>query len=295
MDENRPLGLVQAVYQKRFGFGHRLEVGGTYGDGPVLADVENKGDVLRELIAALEKYGIKNRVPECFIYWLAKSKMDNVFSEMGYDHLSSFNVYRVDLRKTVEELLKDFSHNKRRNIKKAQGQGVEVVQGTEYNDLVSFYELLDLSSKRAKFLPPPFERLHAYLRVFGANHKARVFLANLGGRHVAGVFVVTCGDVAYALGAGSREEVWNVRPNDLLHSKAMEWACNAGLSYYHMGRVSEPPPVEGSADWGLWRWKREWNGQLEKVLVYYKIYLPKLKKFMTDPYAKILDTMRRIR
>jgi hypothetical protein len=97
--------------------------------------------------------------------------------------------------------------------------------------------------------------------------KVQIFLAVYDGQPVAGVFVVIHGDTAYALGAGSREEVWSVRPYDLLHWEALKWACGEGLSWYHMGYVSEPPPAENSLGWGLWRWKREWNGQLEKVYV----------------------------
>ena len=69
----------------------------------------------------------------------------------------------------------------------------------------------------------------------------------------------------------------------------MEWACKNGLSYYHMGYVSEPPPTEGSDGWGLWRWKREWNGVLEKVFVYHKVLMPRFRKFILKPYEKIYN------
>jgi lipid II:glycine glycyltransferase (peptidoglycan interpeptide bridge formation enzyme) len=291
VDGNCPVGLVQARFNRRFGFGDRLEVGGVYGNGPVVANIEDKEQVFRELIADLEKCVTRNRVSEAFIYRLGK---DQVLESMGYTLVQVFNVYKVDLQKTADELWRNIAHNKRRNIRKAQEQGVEVVQGTSYDDLVSFYEMHSISGKRAGFIPHPFGYFRSYLKIFGASGKVRIFLAVFDGQRVAGVFVVVHGDTAYALGAGSREEVWHVRPNDMLHWKAMEWACSEGLAWYHMGHVSEPPPTEDSSGWGLWRWKREWNGLLEKTFLYHKIYMPRFRKIVLTPYEKIYNRIRKV-
>jgi len=289
--ENSPVGLVQARYNARFGFGDKLEVGGVYGNGPVVADSENKERVLSELIETLEKHAIRNRVSEAFVYQLGKN---DVLESAGYTLFDTFNVYRVSLRENVGELWSRIDHNKRRNIRKAQEQGVDVVQDTNYNALVSFYDMLKISGARAEFIPQPFNYFYALLKVFEKSGNAKIFLARLKGRRVAGVFVVVHGDTAYALAAGSQEESWKVRPNDILHWTAMKSACEERLSYYHMGHVSEPPPTESSSTWGLWRWKREWNGQLEKKLVYHKIYMPKFRKFVLTPYEKTYNALRKV-
>lgn len=289
-DGDCPVGLVQSRYNRRFGFGDRLEVGGVYGEGPVVVDGEDGEKVLRELVADLEKCAVKGRVSEAFVYRLGRSQ---VLESMGYA-FSVFNVYRVGLQKSVDGLWRSVAHNKRKNVKKAQGQGVEVVQSGSYDELVSFYEMYAISGKRVGFVPYSLGYFDSFLKVFGASDRVRVFLAVFGGQHVAGVFVVVHGDTAYALGAGSREEVWRVRPNDILHWKAMEWACSEGLSYYHMGGVSEPPPVEDSSGLGLWRWKREWNGELEKVFLYHKVYMPRFRKFVLAPYEKTGNIARKV-
>lgn len=290
LDGDCPVGLVQARYNRKFGFGDRLEVGGVYGTGPLIADEHNE-HILTQLIADLENRAIKNKVSEAFIY---RDGEDQVLKSLGYTLIQVFNVYKVALQKTAEDLWKNIAHNKRKNINKAQRKGVEVVEGISYDDLASFYEMLSISGKRAGFIPHPFSYFHSYLKIFGAHNRARVFLAVFDGQQVAGVFVVINGDTAYALGAGSHEEAWHVRPNDILHWKAMEWACNEGLSQYHMGFVNNPPPTHCSSDWGLWRWKREWNGQLEKVFRYNKVYMPRFKKIVLTPYEKIYNIMRKI-
>jgi lipid II:glycine glycyltransferase (peptidoglycan interpeptide bridge formation enzyme) len=290
LDGDYPVGLVQCRFNRMFGFGDRLEVGGVYGSGPLVADKYNE-PVLTELIAELEKCATKNRVSEAFIYRLGK---DQVLESLGYTLIQVFNVYKVALQKTAEELWSNIAYNKRKNIKKAQRQGVEVVEGTSYDDLASFYEMLSISGKRAEFIPHPFSYFHSYLKIFGANDKAKVFLAVFDGQQVAGVFVVIHGDTAYALGAGSREGAWHVRPNDMLHWKVMEWACSEGLSHYHMGFVDEPPSTKDSSGWGVWRWKREWNGRLEKMFLYHKVYRPIFKKLVLAPYENVYNIMRKI-
>jgi hypothetical protein len=286
VDGDVPVGLALARYNKRFGFGDRVEVGGVYGYGPVVKGAAETEKIFSGLIPFLEKHAKKDRVCEAFIFQLEKNSS---LEKFGYVIEKSFNVYKVGLGKSVEELWMKIAHNKRRNIKKAQTQGVEVIASEGEKDLESFYEMHVLAGKRAGFTPHSFSYFSSFLKIFGAFGKAKVFLAIFEEKPVAGVFVVVHGDTAYALGAGSREELWQVRPNDMLHWKAMEWACKNGLSYYHMGYVSEPPPTEGSDGWGLWRWKREWNGLLEKVFVYHKVLMPRFRKFVLTPYEKIYN------
>lgn len=290
MCKNEPAGIVQGEYRKRFGFGEKVEVGGVYGFGPVVGAIEEKQSILKDLGLALEKYATKNRIAQAFIH---QPEASPILQSLGYGLSRVFNVYKVRLNMSPKELWKSISHNKRKNIQKAEAEKVQVIEGKTHDDFISFYQLLDISGKRAGFEPPTFDLLNAYFKVFGAAKKMKIFLAIFKDQPVAGVFVVIHGNVAYALGAGSREEVWQVRPNDILHWKAMEWGCNKGLAYYHMGYVPNPIPTEGSELWGLWRWKREWNGELSNIFLYHKIYMPRFRKFILAPYLKISPVVQR--
>ena len=282
------VGLVQGTYQQRFGGGGWLDVGGLWGYGPVV-DSKDEEHILRELMLALEKAAIKNRVPGGVILRPSRS---NLLEHSGYSLSSVYNIYTIALRSTSEELWKNIAHNKRRNIKMARERGVEVASHRSYDALVRFYDLYQASSKRVGFASHPLDYFHSYLRIFGKNDKARVFFTVFHDQPVASAFIVVHGNTAYALAAGSQEKFWHVRPNDILHWEAMEWARSEGLSLYHLGHVYEPLPVENSPTWSLWRWKREWNGQLEKVYIYNKIYMAKFKKLIVDPYEKICRIAR---
>ncbi|MCW4016289.1 MAG: GNAT family N-acetyltransferase [Candidatus Bathyarchaeota archaeon] len=284
INDDNLAGLIQARYNKRFGFGDRTEVGGVYGYGPVVG-TDNRKEVLEKLMGLLEKHAIQNRVSEANIY---APETNQTLENMGYTVNTVFNVYKVDLRKSETELWKTITHNKRRNIKKAQKQGAKVVQCNNYDALASFFELHAISAKRVGFKTYPFIYFQSLSKIFGKRNNLKIFLTVFEGQPVAGVFVVLHGKTAYALGTGSREESWHVRPNDLLHWETMKWACNNGFSWYHMGHVREPLPNENSEGWGLWRWKREWKGQLNKVYLYNKVYMPKFNKFVLSLCEKFL-------
>jgi hypothetical protein len=275
LDATNPVGIVQARYRRKFGFGEALEVGGLYGYGPIVADIKEKEEIYVELMTTLEKLAIRKRILNGLIY---QTERNLTLEKMGYVIVDIFNIYRVKLSGNIEEVWRRMEHNKRRNIKKAEEQGVKVIEGSSYDHLISFYEMLKITEKRAGFKSHSFDFFNSCLKIFGAKDKVKIFLAKKDDKPIAGVFILIYADTAYALAAGSLSEAWHFRPNDILHWKAMEWACTNGLSYYHLGSVSEPPPHENSPRWGLWRWKREWNGQLNKVFVYEKIYMPRLRR-----------------
>jgi len=253
---------------------------------------EDGEQISRELLIFLERSAVENRIPEGIVF---RPEHDRTLESLGYTVSEVANFFKVGLHMSAEELWKSIAHNKRRNIKKAQEQRAAVVHLKSCDALVSFYEMYKASSERVGFGAYSFSYFDSYLKVFGATDKVRIFLTVLDDKPVAGVFVVVHGDTAYALAAGSQKDVWQVRPNDLLHWKAMEWACGEGLSWYHMGHVCEPVPAENSPGWSLWRWKREWNGQLNKYFVYHKDYMPRLKKFVLAPYGKVYSKFSKVK
>jgi len=285
MDNGNPLGIIQGTYSKKLGFGRCVMVGGVHGNAPMTVLKGDEGaSVTKDLLIELENYGVRNRIIEACLHWPSVWGMLNVFQDLGYESTAEFNVFTVDLRKSVDELWSSIVSNKRKNVRKAIKGGVEVVEGHSREDLFSFYKMLVCSGERAGFSPSPLKEFEAIWELYRPKELAKIFLAKWSGQDVAGVFIVIHGNTVYALASGSLNEAWSARPNDLLHWKAMEWACERGFSHYNMGLVPQPIPTEGSYMWGLWRWKREWNGTLEKVNVFSKVYLPKVKRLIVPAY-----------
>jgi len=274
VDRGEPVGIVQGTYSRYFGFGTCLVVH----SGPV-TKVEDgeRFHLVKHLLTTLEDFGVRNRVISARVWWPDGWGLHEVFRELGYVPVGKFNLYTVNLEKPVEDLWKSIDYNKRKNVRKASNEGVEVVETCRYDDLLGFYRMLEASAKTHGFPASPLSWFEAMWEVFRPGESSRIFLAKWNGRGVSGVFTVVHGRTVYALAAGSLSEGWKVRPNDLLHWKVMEWACERHFSRYYMGLVDDPVPTEESKSWGIWRWKREWKGDLEVIRIFDKLYLPKYR------------------
>jgi lipid II:glycine glycyltransferase (peptidoglycan interpeptide bridge formation enzyme) len=272
----KSIGIAQGTYPVYLGFGTTLHVNW----GPIVCvETGENLQFVGSLVKEIEAYCRRKRIIQALFSVFGSWKLQEVFHKMNYSAGRKANEYVVDLEEGVEKLWMKIHHNKRRNIKKALGQGVEINQSHSNEDLKTFYSLLNASVKRQGFIPYPRPLFEAIWNNYNPE-LSKVFLANWKGRSVSGVFVVVQGKTVYALNAGSLVEGWEVRPNDIMHWKVMEWACANGYLKYNLGGVSEPPPTERSSSWGIWRWKREWNGNLERIEIFDKIILPKYKPIL---------------
>jgi len=266
-------GIIQGTYSSHFGFGMTLEAM----SGPLVNRKRvNTFQLVENLLKELENYGRKNRIIRIQIWVPENWEMDKLFDILGYTEVDKYNSYIINFENGIDDLWNNIAHNKRRNIKKAMKEEVEILQSHDYEDLKTFYSMLEAAMKRGSFSTYPWSWYDACIEIY-PKELSRVFFARWRDKVVSGVFTVIHGNTVYTKGAGSFKEGWEARPNDMLHWKAMEWACENGYTKYHMGLVSEPPPVEGSNDWGIWRWKREWRGNLGKIRVYEKVLLPRYK------------------
>ncbi len=268
--DQEPIAFAQGTYNVYYGFGTTLTV--TW--GPIVSlKISDNLHPVENLVSAFEIYCKKHRVIEASFSVFASSNFQEIFRSMNYNPKWKENEYVVNLEGGAEQLFKNIHHNKRRNIKQALEKGVEVTRSHSDEDLRTFYSLLDVTVKREGFTPYPRGLFEAIWNDYDPELSS-VFLAKLNGKSISGVFVVVHGKTAYALNAGSLVEGREVRPNDIMHWKAMEWACERGYLRYNLGGVSEPPPTEGSSKWGIWRWKKEWKGNLERIDIISKIVLP---------------------
>jgi len=269
-----PVGAVQGSYSRYFGFGTCLGVN----NGPLIITRGDERDlVVESLLSGLEEFGTRNRIVAAQVWWPERWGTVEVFEKLGYVSTRRFNEYMVNLDGTVDDLWGNLHRNKRKNVKRALSEGVEIVEADGHDDLLTFYRLHQASADEHEFPADFYSRFESIWRLCEPSQSSRIFFAKYDGREISGVFTVAHGRTVYALAAGSLSEYWNVRPNDLLHWKVMEWACEHGFSRYYMGLVDDPVPTEGSGAWGIWRWKREWNGELGPLIVFDKTYLPRYR------------------
>jgi len=282
------VGLLQAVYRKRFGVGVYMRVGGIAGGAPLVrGNREQRASILGSLLEALEESAHARRIIQSRIWWEAKWGMNETFLERDYRLAREINIYVVPLL-PPENLWKKLHHNKRRKIRQAMEKGVEIVEGQDHQDLLSFYSMHLDACRRANIGHAPLREVEGFWNLLRPKGKAKLFLAKWKGRDVAGAFVLLQGKTASVPCAGSIKEGWEARPNDFLHWKIMQWAHQHRLLHYQMGGINPDPH---SSSYGVYRWKIEYGGAMEKMLNYDKVYYPRLtgliKKGLIPPYRAL--------
>lgn len=173
---------------------------------------------------------------------------------------------------------RNFKSSVRRNIRKAEKEGVRVTIERSLDSVAAFYRL-HCGTRRHHGLPPQpwafFRNIHKHIIATGNGF---VVLAGIQDRRVAGaVFAVYRGQAIYKYGASDRSFL-HLRPNHLVMWKAIRWCCLNGVRSFSFGRTEQKNK-------GLAQFKRSW-GTFESKLRYFK-YDPSVSRFTRDKKGAI--------
>jgi len=149
-----------------------------------------------------------------------KARWRSVVYDSGFSEGQPNFVFQLDLRnKSEENLLESFNQQWRRNIKKAEKEGVEVFQGRR-EDLADFHEVYLETAQRDNFIPRPlryFERMWDELN--SREKHLTLFSAKWQGQVIASTIAIQVGNhYWYAYGASS------ATGREARGSNAVQWA-----------------------------------------------------------------------
>ncbi len=185
----------------------------------------------------------------------------NAFS-IGKTASASFYGHSLDLSQGKDEIFSRFRDSNRRNIKRARKEHIEVRIENSRPALGAFFRL-HCATRRHHGLPP--QPRYFFQKIFEqiiAREKGFVALAYRQNCVVAGaVFFYFKNRAIYKYGASDRKYL-DLRPNNLVMWKAIQWFASNGFESFSFGRT-EP------GNNGLLQFKRGW-GAKEKKLNYYK-------------------------
>ncbi len=168
----------------------------------------------------------------------------------------------------------DFHQKTRYNIRLAEKKGVKIIENGTKDDLTVFYHVLQETCERDKFLVRSyqyFEDLFDYLVPPGY---ARLFLAKLRDKVIAGALLLKLGDKAWYLYGASSNEDRNAMPNYLIQWTMIKWAKNHGCTMYDFrgvpGKLAQDNPL-----YGLYRFKKGFSGEFTEFIGEYDlVYQP---------------------
>ncbi|MGC0334273.1 lipid II:glycine glycyltransferase (peptidoglycan interpeptide bridge formation enzyme) [Streptomyces sp. SAI-170] len=178
------------------------------------------------------------------------------------------HVFRVPLAgRTTEELWSGLNQEWRRNVRRAQKEGVEVVVGSAA-ELPEFYRLLGITERRDGFRLG--RSLAYYERQFAALNaeepgRMRLYLARHGGEILAAHTMITVGRRVWYQTGASADHRREVRPSNALQWRMLLDAHALGADVYDMRGVPSTLDPDERA-YGLLRWKLGTGGQVVETL-----------------------------
>ena len=180
--------------------------------GPAIPFRDWENEVIKSALASEDASSLL-RTPATIEYEpgrLATESFSNsgwsaVVSESGFSEGQPNFVFQLDLRNQSEEsILSGFNQLWRRNIKRAEKEGVEVLRGRR-EDLSEFHKVYCETASRDNFTPRPlryFERMWDELNRHGQH--LTLFLARWQGQIIASTIAISVGNhYWYSYGASS--------------------------------------------------------------------------------------------
>jgi Acetyltransferase (GNAT) domain len=181
----------------------------------------------------------------------------------------------LPLAEDPAEVESGFSKSRIRGVKKARREDLVGVRRTDLAALDDFYAL-HLRTRRKLGVPTqPRRFIRRFEELFDAG-LGFVWMVLEAERPVAAaVFLTHNGTVTYKYGA-SDERALRKRPNNLLMSEAIRWACEAGFHSFDFGRTE----VENE---GLRAFKSGWGAEeIELPYTYFAEHEPKPESALRD-------------
>lgn len=168
--------------------------------------------------------------------------------------------YRIDLTQSQDAILNAMSSERRKNLRKSVNDGVYVSESFDFKvirDLV-----LQSFSRQKKHIP--LTSLEKILFYFSKSMNSYCMIAQIGGRPIAGVYIVHDHNTAYYLLGGYTDGAHH-GAGALAMWSAIEKAKKIGLQVFDF---------EGSSIQPVERYFRGFGGQLTQMLSIHRAWLP---------------------
>jgi len=275
------VGCLISVIQREYkGIAGELTTRSVIFGGPL---AENNSTVIAD--ALLLKYNkiIKRKaIYSQFRNLKNTDSLKSVFLKNGFEYEDHLDIL-LDLTKTKEELELNLHKERRRNIAKAEKEGLLFNVLTSEPDIHEVIELIRKTYARVR-VPMSYEELFIHAQTFlGA--KVMFFGAEYEGKIIAGQVRLCYNDVVYAWYAGSDSAYFQKKPNDFLLWNVILWAKENNYKTFDFGGAGKP-----NVEYGVRDYKLKFGGELVCFGRYEKVnnkFLMKTGKLLYSIYKKI--------
>lgn len=195
------------------------------------------------------------------------------------------SIIMLDLSKGEDRIFKEFSQTRRNELRKAIKNGlVEVRELRTDEEAAELYHIhVDWNTRKGN-RPDPVED---FMEGVSQTGNRKVFIAVHEGKIVAGSYFRFCagGVVEYAAN-NSLSEYQNLRPNDLIGWRAIQWACAGGFTHFSMGGSHLFLRRFGGEVFNAWHYR------LDRTFLKRHEIKENLKRFAVKTYLSLPDSAR---
>ena len=188
----------------------------------------DRAEAMRSLIAGLLQEAKSAKLVDLFVWSQMSELVDARFHKRPYE-----GVVMMDLAQDADTMFRKFPTKRRTDIRRVIKSGVSVAPAETGDDLSEFYAIHREWAQRKDRLAIGDEE---FRETFALTGNRRLLLARYKGQVIAGVVhrFFPGGVMEYAAN-NSLESALQLRPNDLLQWRAIEWGCAEGLTKYSLG------------------------------------------------------------
>jgi hypothetical protein len=160
-----------------------------------------------------------------------------IFAARGFRRRQLPGNVVLDLSQGADAVFKQFSKDRRRNVRFAEKNGIEVQLATTPHDIAEAYEVYKAwrETDRKELQGKAFT-FEVFERAAQLTNNRRLFLARFAGKVVAiNIFRLCPGGLFESAANSSLDEFMHLKPNELLQWRGIEWACSQGLRRHSLG------------------------------------------------------------
>ncbi|MEM1486293.1 peptidoglycan bridge formation glycyltransferase FemA/FemB family protein [Oscillospiraceae bacterium PP1C4] len=263
-------------------------------DKAVLADLKAGADLLaKKHNAHTLKIDPDVLISDTEFISIAKSMgFTQSYGPDGFEGIQARFNYRLYLEgRTEDEVFASITQKTRYNCRVAMKHGVEIkVVGKEYLD--DFVRIMQTTGERDGFNVRPKAYFERMLDALGEH--VRLYMAFYGGKPVSGAITTNYGGKACYVYGASDNVHRNVMPNYLIQWEMIKWAIETGCTVYDFQGVSGNMDEDGHM-YGLYRFKKGFNGSLDELAGEFDYIYQPLKAKMVDKAIELNGTLGSIK
>lgn len=206
------------------------------------------------------------------------SHFNSLFEKFGYNFEDHLN-FLINLNKPEEEIWKQINRSMRKNIKRAQRNGVIIEEMEDKYYIEIFYDFLKDVYLDAKVPLMDISLFKAIYDILVPKGMAKFHLAKHNGEYIGGRSTLLYKKIVYAHRVGMPRKYKNLYTNALLNYYVMIWGSESGYHTFDFGGAGKP-----DKKYGVREFKRQFGGNLVNFGRYKKIHSPVKMKIAEEGF-----------